>query len=1108
MENGYDPQRDAIETIDRNVAVNAGAGTGKTKVLTERFIHILEHGKLEEEKEVESIVAITFTKKATQEMVERIRKELRMNFHRGEKWTRFYRDMEKSNISTIHSFCAKVLKENPIECKIDPLFEVMDDSKSVKLLNDSIDEAIDLSLKDENLFRLMLSLKEYKTENLRNDIREVYNLVRTIGITFKEVKEMTINFLNSLKINEEDIRKIKELILYLQSKLTKASNIVKLKDDPLWVSFVENRLKEEEFFTTLEYIKSKIGNPTKEVESVQLLKETLDKVLICKEKNYSWMYVSILDLLILVDDIYTEKKIDEGGLDYDDLQIKVLNLFDNLKIREKYQERYRYIMIDEFQDTNELQKKIFYKLCSRKSPLDMNNLFVVGDPKQSIYGFRGSDIGVFYDVLEDIETTTGKKTINLSKNYRSVDTVLEFINVVFKQLMDVRYDSLIPVHKSDNLVDIEILEDMELECSTEESILFEADLIARRIRKLVDSGNYNYKDIALLFRATTRNFYYEEALKNYNIPYYNTGSRQFFKRQEILDIINALKVISNPYDLVSFIGFLRGPMACLSDISIFIILKHMKSNLYNTLKDYMENQSFNIPLNEKNKLKSTYELLTHMYEIKDILSMDQVLERLLERTNFIEWHLLTSKGKQALANIYKFQDMVLKFGENTTKSLEDFIDYIELQKNETESEGVIESEDSNVVNLLTIHKSKGLQFPVVIIPEMSKDLRSYYPRFLFDKEQGIGIKVDEISGKYDLIRKGLDEKELEERKRLLYVAMTRAKNLLILGSQGKDKGFKAMIKDLVNPSQYNMVKSVDIDSKGTLSIKLVDLDSLKQPIEDKNLLPLMNLPDISYSKFERYSISQYLSYRSCPRVFYYDYYKKLQISINNSDDEIQEETLKDDEVLEPISKDKTVSAIDKGNIIHKFCEHYKIGIDKDELLHEIVTFFGIQFNKEIRNELRPFVENYIKYEENVEYEQSYREKPFHLKLGNSYITGIIDRINIKKDNIEIVDFKTNKLFNKQELIQYYEPQLGLYAYAIEKILKRPVNSANLLFLETGELVNVDIDQEKKERIIKEILEFMDFVEKHGEIESYTCSKNCNPYCRHLNLCKIKKTGDY
>lgn len=1102
----YDPQREAIETIDCNVAVNAGAGTGKTKVLTERFIHILEFGNLERDKEVESIVAITFTKKATQEMVERIRKELRLNFHRGEKWTRFYRDMEKSNISTIHSFCGKILRENPIESKIDPLFQVMDDVTSTNLLNESIEEAINSLLKDENLFKFMLKLKEYRTENLKKDIKEVYNLVRTVGLSYIEVKEMTMDFLDSLTIDDEDLKRIKDCIIYLQGKLTKASNIVKLKDDPVWISFMEDRLEEAEVYPTIEYIKSKIGKPTKETETIEILKEAIDRVLICKEKDYSWMYLSILDLLILVDEIYTRKKRIEGVLDYDDLQIKVLNLLDDEKIREKYQERYRYIMIDEFQDTNELQKKIFYKLCSKKSPLDMNNLFVVGDPKQSIYAFRGSDIGVFYDVLKDIENTTGNEAITLSKNYRSVDTVLNFVNKVFGQLMDGRYDSLTPFKKSKNLIDVEILEDNEFEGNSEESIVFEADLIARRIRQLVDQANYRYKDFALLFRATTRNYYYEEALKNYNIPYYNSSSRQFFKRQEILDIINALKVISNPYDIVSSIGFLRGPMACISDETIFMVLKNMKLNPYNTLKDYLENPSCFLPEDEVRKLKSAYELLKHMYEIKDILSTDQILERLLARTNFIEGHLLMNKGKQALANIYKFQDMVLRFGDNSTKTLEDFIDYVDLQKDESESEGVIESENSDVVKLLTIHKSKGLQFPVVIIPEMSKDIRSFYPRFLFSKEDGIGIRVDDIRGKYDLIKNELDKKDLEERKRLLYVAMTRAKDMLILANQGKDRGFKAMIKDILDVDHINVIKNVEINIRTSAPVKLINLQSLNGKREE-NLLPFINLESIPQRKFERYSISQFLSYKTCPRAFYYDHYKRIQFNLNLESPEdvnIKDIDIKDDEIFEENHKNKGLSALEKGNIIHKFCEHYRRNMDSELLIEDILRSFAIEVDKDIMEELKPYLDNFIKYEDSVEYIEAYREKPFHLKLGNSYITGIIDRINVKEDRVEIVDFKTNRLINKEELIKHYEAQLGLYSYAVEKILKKQV-SMSLLFLETGEVVTLKITPEKRVSIINEIIDFMEFVDNNSSIDEYSPSKSCNKFCKHLDLCKIKNS---
>ena len=163
-------QKKAVETIDENVAVTAGAGTGKTKVLTERFIYLLENGDLEEYKEIESIVAITFTNKATQEMLERIRAEIRKRSNKDEKWKRFYRDMEKANISTIHGFCARILRENPMEAKIDPYFEILDDVESFQLLKESIFQVLSEGLEeDENTFNMMVHMNQNRVENLVSD---------------------------------------------------------------------------------------------------------------------------------------------------------------------------------------------------------------------------------------------------------------------------------------------------------------------------------------------------------------------------------------------------------------------------------------------------------------------------------------------------------------------------------------------------------------------------------------------------------------------------------------------------------------------------------------------------------------------------------------------------------------------------------------------------------------------------------------------------------------------------------------------------------------------------------------------------------------------------
>src|SRR5699024_8719692 len=281
-----DPQLKAIETIDRNLAVNAGAGTGKTKVLTERFVYILENGDLEEFKEVESIVAITFTNKANEEMIERIRKEIKKNFHKGDRWKRYYRDLEKANISTIHGFCSRILMENPIEANVDPYFEVLDENISNALLNQSIIQVLGEKIETEdNTFKMMEVLNKDRIEDIIDDIKNVYNNVRTVAMSFEEVKDKTINYINSLEVKEEDIEEVKEILIYLMDRLGGNSKISKLKSKSQWIEFYNNDYKKDEIYTYIEYIQDNLGSSKKELEKQNRLKELLSEILLGKEKE-------------------------------------------------------------------------------------------------------------------------------------------------------------------------------------------------------------------------------------------------------------------------------------------------------------------------------------------------------------------------------------------------------------------------------------------------------------------------------------------------------------------------------------------------------------------------------------------------------------------------------------------------------------------------------------------------------------------------------------------------------------------------------------------------------------------------------------------------------
>lgn len=1082
----------AIKTIDRNVSVNAGAGTGKTKVLTERYIYILENGNLERGKEVESIVAITFTKKATQEMKERIRQEIKYRIPQGEKWNRFYKDMEKANISTIHSFCANILRDKALELGIDPMFTVLDDDEGDRLLEETIQDILIENIeKDERVYNMIRLFDRDDLSRIIVDIKSLYYKIRTVGYSFNRVKEMTLDTICSFKLNQDDISYIKNTFLYLMENSRRNSKIYRLKDDPMWIKFYEDDYTEEEIISILEHLYDNIGTNAKEKDRIEELKDTIDHMLMVGEMKYIWAYEALMDLMIKIDEEYTIKKGELAALDYDDLQILTLKLLEDRSIREEYQNKFKYIMVDEFQDTNELQRSIFYKLCSKDSLLDRSNLFIVGDPKQSIYGFRGADLEVFYDVIEDIDKVSQQKPIILDKNFRSLDTILNLVNSLFEKLMGSRYDVLEPQRLSKNPVDVEIIEKEDLKApsnisSSQYNTYIESRLIAGRIKELVEREEFKYGDFTLLFRATTVDHIYEEALREYGIPYYNVGGKGFYESQEIKDILNGLKAISNRYDTIANIGFLRSPMVGLSDKTLYWLLRYKETSLLDTMTQ-------DIPFiekDDKNKIAKANKLLNRLMVRKDLYGITSLTKELIDKTYFAETLLLQQGGRQALSNVYKFLDIARKFDMKYSGSLEDFLDYIENIKDRDESQGRIESEQADVVKLMTIHKSKGLQFPVVVIPQMARGFNYHQPSILFHKEKGIGIKYGNNSPLYDNIKEEIREKEEEENKRILYVAMTRAKERLIIGNQGKYRGFKKLVKDLIDEDQVTYIHGINSQREEKVGVKGIEKGLYGKKSLDRERFPLwVDIPGYDYKTFNSFNVSQYLEFRRCKRLFYMKYYKKFPI-----------ESLYSIEGGEP-SHSWKVDPSTRGNIVHEFCEHYRGNMCPIQLLKDIVLSYGLEYNENLERELIPYVKNYLKFYRE-DYDLIYTEKDFYMGIEDTYIHGIIDRINIKNGQAEILDFKTNRVEDKTTLVEYYQPQLQLYAYAFQNISRRKVARASILLLETGELVDVDIGYHALKKNYKEIRDFIHFVKNNNNIEDYEKDCCCNGKCIYNILCNV------
>lgn len=1072
-------QEKAIKTIGKNLLVDAGAGTGKTKVLTERYLYILENGNLPSKKEVESIVAITFTRKATKEMKERIRKELRAKIQENSYWKHIYYSMDKANISTIHSFCSKILRENPISINVDPMFRVLDENEKNILLYRLTEQVVSKKIKeDRDLIKLFLSNREDNLESFIKDVKKVYETIASKGYKIKEVYNLTMKRIREIEVSDSIEEEIKEDFIYLMENTSSSSKFNKLAKTDEWDRFIKGDYSNRQ--KILRHLEKNIGTSKANTSIIESLKSKISLALLSEELKNTWTYESIFRILFELDAAYMKEKNKFGILDYNDLEFYTYELLKtDLQVRKKYQDKYRYIMIDEFQDTNIIQKKIFYLLASEKNKLDRENLFVVGDLKQAIYGFRGGDIDVFLQVSKDIEEINKEKNIFLNKNFRSIDKLIIFINNLFSKIME---DQYIPIghHKIGNEnLSIELIENNNLSKTVSDKD-YEAYCIGRRIRELIDSNKYFYRDIALLFRSNTNVAIYEKYLNAFQIPYYNYESKNILNTQEVIDLINGLRLIVNIKDKISLLGFLRSPMIGLSDESIHFIVKYFDNFDVLLESDLLKDS-------EALKLREGINIIKELKSKKGILTVSELTELLIQRTFYKDILCLYDQTHQKLSNVNSFLNFIREYEDRETYGLHEFIKYIEDYKKKglvVESMDISSGED-NLVSIMTIHKSKGLEFPVVIVPELSKAYYKDKSSLIFNKKMGLGFNYGDNSAYYNQLKEINEEEDYEEQKRILYVAFTRAEHLLILGNQGRKQGFKKLLENnykfgdsvVVNYSYEELDYKNQVKDIGSIDMEFCQLN--------KNYTNLLEIDWYGSKNFNRINPSQYMDFKVCKRKFFYEYYKPLE--------EIPVKT----QIEESIYKlDPRI----KGNIVHKFCELYKEGLDHKKLLEKIVKDFQLKFTKDIEDELMVYVENYIDFHSKKSWDYILNEQEFYFKLKDNHINGIIDRVYIKDKKAYIYDFKTNELKDKKQLINYYKPQLQIYALAFSSIYDYEVESSNILFLKTGEVVEIDISDESLKEKKNNLESFIEFIKNNSKIEDYEQNINCNEFCKYKELC--------
>lgn len=1040
MNNLNEIQREAVNTINTNLSLRAGAGTGKTKVLTERFLNILEKGNLTKGREFDEVLAITFTNKAADEMRGRILKELSLRKDE-EKFKNLYKYFSKANIYTIHGFCTNIIKENPLIAEVDPNFEVSDERMSNILLRESVDIVLKNEIENKDLIEFLQKREDINLLSLTSDLSFLYKDIRNNGYKIEDLKKYHKEYTESLE--EGDFTKLLKLLQEYESVVS-GNKFKKLIKSAEYIEFLNN--------PNLEYLQTILDSlgTGKSPEQEKLREEINEEILSLNqglELVIEKYYDLVFNLLEKIEKTYIGKKKENSLLDYSDLQFIALDI---IKKVEKYD--YKYIMIDEFQDTDRLQVKIFTYLSNLSGK--KANIFVVGDPKQSIYGFRGSNLDEYYEFTNKIKSSKGQELV-MSKNYRSSPSLIEGFNEIFKNLLKKDYDSLESSTKFDkeNILKVEVIKDSRTEDEIEDKKKKEAVFVANRVLDLIDSGE-NPSEIAILFRRKAYINLFEEELLKLNIKVNNT-SQDFIGKREIKDILIFLKAISNKRDFLSFLSYLRSPIVGLNDNSIVILARFFNR------KEYFIEEKYLKLLDEKEEelFKEGFDKLLKIKKLKPLLSLKDFIKESIKISNYYEIAGMLY-GISASKNLDKLLNLAEDFEEKISSNLFEFIEYLK------ESEINVEEED-DAVNLLTIHKSKGLEFDNVIIAEMDNSFNTKSKNNFFEySDLGLGFKFKDINAKYNLISRKKGKKSLEEETRMFYVAMTRAKKRLILSLVNieENKNYNNTYYDLFLKSEFKDIDEVKVNIRNSSGInKILLSDEFIDTEENFNKNSIVKNNYINKIKKVRYySATSYMAFKRSKEEYFRKFILEEDIvSTNNYSVESK--------ILDPIIR---------GNIVHLYAELNPKNID--EFIRNSLRNYGVLESSENINLLK---EQFKNYELSLKEEVLGREVEFYYPVSNGIIHGIIDQIRKNGSDISIIDFKTSYNGTK-ELREYYYPQLQIYTRAFEKISGEKVKEAKLLFLSNNEEFTVDISKEAIDKTIKDFENYIDFVENHSNFKDY------------------------
>lgn len=904
-------QEKAIYEEDSNILVAAAAGSGKTAVLVERIINKI----VNENVDIDSILVVTFTNAAASEMRERILDAIYKKIEENPNDVRMQRQitlLNKANICTIHSFCLEVIRNYFYELDISANFRIGDTTEVELLKQDILEDLFEDKYinKDKQFLNLINTYTTYRgDEPLKELILRIYNYIQSAPFPKEWLEEKVEMFNLKEKLNEDFGKTIWGEILLKEYKEKLRENILKLEaakrkllkypelekyaltiiNDIETLEEIENEVssnneniwnKTYEKVSNFKFEKWPINrkisialkDEAKEIrDKVKKDIETINKKIFiydsyrANEDMYA-MYETLSNLKSLTNEFETrflEKKREKNIIDFHDIEHFALRIliqkneegeYVPTEVANKIKEKFSEIAIDEYQDSNLVQEYILNSISNG------NNVFMVGDVKQSIYRFRQARPELFLEkyenyTLENEKETKGKK-IQLFKNFRSRENVLNITNSIFEQIMskelgDIDYNEeeylnlgadyqetknnpvaelhIIDLSKQEQEHDRNVgatssrphfgeltLKNVETETSNEneeeiieepiENTLIEAKFVANKIQELINSKYQvydrkkgyrpiEYKDIVILLRSTLNSApIYEKELIEKNIPVFSDTSSEYLESTEIQTIMSVLKIINNPLQDIPLITVLRSSIANFTDNDLVQIrLADRSESFYNAML------KARVAVNEelKEKINVFLTMLEKWKSIEQYKTLDELIWQIYMDSNYYNYVGLLNNGKLRQANLKMLFEKAKQYESASFKGLYNFINFIDKLKLSSKDMGAakIIGENDNVVRIMSIHKSKGLEFPVVFLGRSSKkfNLQDLNDSVLMHQDLGIGMKYINYERRIEYntlakeaLRLKIRKETISEEMRVLYVALTRAKEKLFITGVEKD----------------------------------------------------------------------------------------------------------------------------------------------------------------------------------------------------------------------------------------------------------------------------------------------------------------------------------